>query len=857
MKAPIVLLPSIVLNMMIVGAPITHAQIYQPSNRIPITDNTLGTQVSGSNNNFSITGGVNRGHNLFHSFQDFSIPTGGTATFTNPVGNQSIITRVTGNLFSDLNGLINTQGANFFLLNPHGVVFGPNAQLNVGRVFAASTANSIDLVDGVGKTIRFGTNINGDAPLLSIDPNVFFKVSRFNLAGGNGEIINFGTLQTTNLSQYIGLIGGNISIDGGQINAPGGKIELGGLSAPGSIEFITEGTNPSLNFPTTIFKSNVSLKNQATVNVAGAGDGDIVVNAHNIDLLGDSLFKAGIERGLGTPEAIAGDIRLIATGAIVIEDFNSAVANNVRVNSVGKAGNIIVEADTLSLRAGATIQSFTFGVGHTGDISVKVAGNIDLTGTWSGIDTFVSRKGVGNGGNITIDTGSLSLQNGANLAAVTSGIGNAGNITVNAKNSVSLVAADIASTMEGVGNGGNINIYADSLSMRNGASLAASTFGRGNSGNVTVTAKNSVLMVDYNTTIFANVEAESVGKGGNISIDSASISLQDGAQLISATAGTGNAGNVTLTAKEAISFVGKNTGIFSMVETEGVGTGGNISIDAADSVLLSGTGGLFVGSKSTGGIAGDIIIASPQITLDYRSKINAESLSGNGGNISIGSKPARSSDTNLLILRRGAKISTNADGNARQGGDGGNIQIDAKLIVAIPNENSDITANAVKGRGGNVNINAQGLFGIQSRPQRTNNSDITASSDFGQNGNITINTPGIDPASDTGELPATPTNASNQISRACSPSQLDNKFYITGRGGHPPNPDDLLTNDVIWLDTRAAMIQPVVTQSPQKLAPPAVGWIFDGKGKVTLIAASTEVAATRDRVVCPIAQTKK
>ena len=103
----------------------------------------LGTQVSGANNNFTIDGGVNRGQNLFHSFQDFSVPTGGAATFTNPVGNRfstgeatpTIITRVTGGNFSDINGTINTQGANFFLINPNGMVFGANAQLNVGQTF--------------------------------------------------------------------------------------------------------------------------------------------------------------------------------------------------------------------------------------------------------------------------------------------------------------------------------------------------------------------------------------------------------------------------------------------------------------------------------------------------------------------------------------------------------------------------------------------------------------------------------------------------------------------------------------------------------------------------------------------------
>ncbi|WP_310428492.1 filamentous hemagglutinin N-terminal domain-containing protein, partial [Chamaesiphon sp. VAR_48_metabat_135_sub] len=128
MKTPTLLLTPIVLTSILLGANVAQAQTYNPTNRFPVADKTaIGTQVSGSNNNFTITGGLSRGQNLFHSFTDFSVPTGGSATFNHTVGEQSIITRVTGNLFSDINGLVNTQGANFLLINPIGMVFGPNA----------------------------------------------------------------------------------------------------------------------------------------------------------------------------------------------------------------------------------------------------------------------------------------------------------------------------------------------------------------------------------------------------------------------------------------------------------------------------------------------------------------------------------------------------------------------------------------------------------------------------------------------------------------------------------------------------------------------------------------------------------
>jgi filamentous hemagglutinin family protein len=248
-----------------------QAQTYQPSNRPPVADSTLNTQVSANGSTFNITGGLTKGQTLFHSFTDFSVPTNGAANFVNLTNPRDIITRVTGNSFSDINGLVNTNGANFFLINPNGIVFGTNAQLNVGRAFMASTANGLNLVDGAGSAITFGTNTNGD-PLLKIAPNVLFNVSSLTMGGGNGQISNFGTLQTTNPNQYIGLIGGNVNLNGGQIIAPGGRVDIGGLSAPGTVTF---GVQRDAQLPTNVERGDVLLTNGARVDVTGAGGGDI------------------------------------------------------------------------------------------------------------------------------------------------------------------------------------------------------------------------------------------------------------------------------------------------------------------------------------------------------------------------------------------------------------------------------------------------------------------------------------------------------------------------------------------------------------------------------------------------------
>ena len=177
---------------------IANAQTYNPSNRTPQADNSIGTVVNPTGaNNFNIDGGLQRGQNLFHSFTEFSIPTGGSANFTKPAGNQSIITRVTGNFFSDINGTLNTNGANFLLINPNGVVFGTAARLDVGKAFVTSTASGVDFVDAQGRNYNFGVNRVGDLPLLSIDPNVAFNPTRLIVGGtiaGSKGVENYGDI---------------------------------------------------------------------------------------------------------------------------------------------------------------------------------------------------------------------------------------------------------------------------------------------------------------------------------------------------------------------------------------------------------------------------------------------------------------------------------------------------------------------------------------------------------------------------------------------------------------------------------------------------------------------------------------
>ena len=117
-----------------------------------VLDGKFGTSgaLAGPNYNITANLGATRGNNLFHSFAQFDLAAGDVATFTGPANIQNILCRVTGGSASSINGTISSgiAGANFFFINPNGIVFGPNAALNVSGSFAASTANYLKLADG-------------------------------------------------------------------------------------------------------------------------------------------------------------------------------------------------------------------------------------------------------------------------------------------------------------------------------------------------------------------------------------------------------------------------------------------------------------------------------------------------------------------------------------------------------------------------------------------------------------------------------------------------------------------------------------------------------------------------------------
>ncbi len=170
-------------------------------------DGTLGTTVTQDGNRFDIMQGTRPGNgpNLFHSFDRFSVGTHDTAGFIGDSRVENIISRVTGGMESMIDGGLEST-ATLFLLNPSGVMFGPNATLNINGSFHVSTADVLRLGDGG----VFHAALAPASILTVAPPSAFGFIS----AQPTGIAIERSRLHVPT-SETVAVIGGDLTIAGG------------------------------------------------------------------------------------------------------------------------------------------------------------------------------------------------------------------------------------------------------------------------------------------------------------------------------------------------------------------------------------------------------------------------------------------------------------------------------------------------------------------------------------------------------------------------------------------------------------------------------------------------------------------
>ena len=677
------------------------------------TDGSTNTNLTPTDSGVRIDNGSRAGGNLFHSFREFSVPRGSEAFFNNASDIVNIFSRVTGGNISNIDGLIRANGAaNLFLINPAGIIFGESASLQIGGSFYGSTADSILFPDGV----EFSA-VNTQIPILTINAPI-----GLNFRDNPGEIVNrsfalnragddFVGLEVAP-GNTLGLVGGNVSFEFAEATANSGRIELGGLSNAGTVTLNDDG---SLSFPEDVARADITISNAADIDVTGTGEGSITINGRNVRIsagdFGFSAIRAGITADSTSAEAQAGDITINATDNVTVD--SSVIFNRVDSGAVGDGGSVTITTGSLSVTNGAIIDTSTSGQGNAGNVNINGAETVSID-NFAGIFTNVDDQATinSNAGDINITTGSLTVDNDSLLDAGTTIQGVGGNITINATEDVSF------SNFSGVnilaGNGGSITVNALNLEINSGSGFFAGIseslgFSSAQAGNIVINATETVTVAGEGFHINNFIDTNSIGNTGNILITAKNINFTDGGNIFTTNSGQGNIGDITLTATEEITFSGS---ISTGIFSFVINDAqGDLGDVNITANNFSLTGGANINQIIDGiGQGGDIRINANSINLDGEDPNNSSVIIGTRVT-GNGNSGEIFITTNNFILNNGGQINTSGLGQ----GDAGNITIKAMDSFVIRN-NSFITSNIGSrietpaiGRVGNITISSRDI----------------------------------------------------------------------------------------------------------------------------------------------------
>ncbi len=496
-----------------------------------------------------------------------------------------------------------------------------------------------------------------------------------------------------------------------------------------------------------------------------------------------------------------------------LDDFFPNSGISVQTRGVEAGGNITIDTPQLILNNGTQISASTEGSGGAGNIFINT-NSVSLDNSL--ISSAVEEDAQVSLGNdvslININTNNLNLTNNAQISSSSQGMGNAGNVSVIADNQFLLDNSSLSSavTQTADGNGGSIQVNSPVLSLTNQASISALSSGAGNAGSINLEA-NQLTLQDSSQAIVSNTAN---GSAGNLEIAAQTVSLDNQAS-ISAETVSGGGSSIALENLDTLTVTG-NSEISASTQQ---GVGGSLTIEAIQSILLSENSDL-LSAANDGGSAGSLEITTGELNVTSDSQISVSSLQGQAGNLVISADNLTLDNGSLTAVTGGgsdgANINLEVDNllflvneseifaNALNAANGGNITIDAKFILAPPPQGSfgsDISANAQLGNGGLVTITTDGLFGIAFQPFNTSFNDITASSEAGVAGIVEILQPNVDPAQSLTALPIELIDAANLVVRSCEGGEDElGQFVVTGRGGLPENPGELLRSNNILVD---------------------------------------------------------
>lgn len=681
--------------------------------------------------------GQQRGGNLFHSFGDFNIHQGESATFTGPDSVHNVIGRVTGGNPSSIDGQLRSEipDANVYLLNPSGVMFGPNATLDVKGSFHVSTADYAKMADGKEFHADLGKNST-----LSIAPPEAFGFVRNNPAAISLQ----GSTLRAPAGKSLSIVGGSITATGGMLSAPAGRVNLVSIAAKGTVRISEQGVEVDAAQLGTIrlsqqHRTSVTREGGGTISIRG---GELLIDQSTLDA--ESL---GDKSGGGISIRVSGDVTITNAGKV-----------QVGASSRGNAGTIEIEGKNLTVSGGSKISSVTHSVGDGGAIKIRVSDSV----TVSDFAEVLSEASVnGDAGVIILSASRVVIDDGA-IGGIVLGIGEGADVILIATESLRITGlqfgeAGILSDAVGNGPAGKIFISSPLVEIQGSATIETRTIGDGNAGTIEIEAERVLL-----------------GGGGQIGSTSGIADVEAGEFVV----GKGKGGAVTVTATDRIELAGQSadgirSGIFSQTaSTSEEGQGGIVSVNAPRIIMTDGARiGTDTGSDASGG---NVRITAEELSVEKRATIGSESGidvgtrlfvgNGHGGDVQI--------EATKISLKDGGTISARSRGT----GNAGNLAVHA--TDTFHSHGGIVTTNARSAQGGQIAISAGRLVQI------TGDSQVTTSvqSDIGDAGKITI--AGDIAREESGDAASAP----RFIIRA--PAQfvvLDGKLLATaveGRGGN-------------------------------------------------------------------------
>ncbi|MCP4697021.1 MAG: filamentous hemagglutinin N-terminal domain-containing protein, partial [Gammaproteobacteria bacterium] len=649
--------------------------------------------------------GQQRKNNLFHSFQTFTLNSGERATFSGPREVTAVISRVTGGEISHINGGLRTAipGADLYFLNPAGVMFGPNARLDIDGSFYVSSADYLRL----GETGEFNAT-HPQQSTLSIAPPAAFGFLNEAPAGISKDhaFLEIPTGKT------LSFIGGDLKFEDGQvtlrkgvtfgsyIRARSGRINLVSVASSGEVPVDPEAMADANDFEKfgaiTIADTATPLESQnekrrpvGNVDTSGPGGGRITIHAGRVMLENAYVWADtfGEENGQG--------ISVNATESLTLNKGSRITAQIVpkdNLKATGNGGNIVVKSKQISLRGGSQINNNTWQgtFGNGGNITVSAEDTLEIFGYFPIlVNGHLVKSGIlsntttnAGGGDIVVSAGTLNIDDRGVIRADTQNAGDAGNVSVHAG-------------VLRLSGGGQIKVSSGETGIQ---------INTGSSGRLTVKADKSILISGdagegQSSGLLNNVFT--TGEGGKTEVSTPALEIRENGAIQTVARGNGNAGSIVLNVDTLHVHQG---GFITTDSAQGTGQAGDIDIYASRAVTLAERNEQVqanISSKTLGrGNAGNIVIQleTGKLNLQNNAEISTGTEgSGDGGTISIYADELHLADKSRL------SASSQSDGNA------GNLVLQTDKNLSM-RDNSSLQTSTEGSDGGDIFIASSGYL---------------------------------------------------------------------------------------------------------------------------------------------------